>query len=549
MIALWQRLGTPAKARFALALLLSAFAGAFSVGLLGLSGWFLTASAAAGIAGVGLSFNHLFPSAGVRGLAFGRVLARYGEQLVGHDATLSASADLRPALFKSMAEASNGVRPLAAGELSSLLDDVSAAEASFLRVAAPAVGVFSGACVALGFAAALNLWVAIAGVVVFAIGGVGLPFLSSIRARRRAAELASAREALRADAANLVENLLELEILGSLERLSSALAQRAASVELQDAGIAGAWRPVAAFNAFAGCAFAFGILSLGGQPALAVGAALALIAAFEASGTMTKVMDAIPRAAASIERLTERFSRTGLMIDPPIAHAVSPQSLLPLRAIGLAAGAPDGPANAPIDLLIEPCSFTEISGPSGAGKTILMETLAHLRAPREGRVIYGGVDFARVRTAAVLAKCALAQQLPGFLPGTIKQALQLARPQATDEEILDALEVACLHDVIVQRSAVLETSISDFEASFSGGELRRLGIARALLAGPEMLLLDEPFAGLDLELSGQLATRLACWATRRNAAIVLVSHEFQALHWPGLSRQEIAVSSAMQLLD
>ena len=85
-------LGRPAKRRFALALLLSALAGASSIILLGLSGWFLTAAAVAGSAGAGYVFNHLYPSAGVRAAAFSRVLTKYGEQLIGHDATLSLSA-------------------------------------------------------------------------------------------------------------------------------------------------------------------------------------------------------------------------------------------------------------------------------------------------------------------------------------------------------------------------------------------------------------------------------------------------------------------------
>ncbi len=128
MIKLWIRLGKPGQTQFASALGLAALSGASAVFLLGLSGWFLTAAALAGLAGTGLIFNHLFPSAGVRAAAFSRVLSRYGEQLVGHDATLKLSATLRPQLFSAGALSMRGLTPLASADLSLLLDDVEAAE-------------------------------------------------------------------------------------------------------------------------------------------------------------------------------------------------------------------------------------------------------------------------------------------------------------------------------------------------------------------------------------------------------------------------------------
>ena len=151
MLKLWKLLGRPAKVRFGLALLLSALAGASSIALLGLSGWFLTAAAIAGSAGAGYVFNHLYPSAGVRGAAFSRVLTRYGEQLIGHDATLSLSAQLRPRLFAAGAATQRGFTSMPARELSSLIDDVDAAEAGFLRVYSPAAAVIASIAVALGF--------------------------------------------------------------------------------------------------------------------------------------------------------------------------------------------------------------------------------------------------------------------------------------------------------------------------------------------------------------------------------------------------------------
>ena len=149
MIKIWERLGAPAKAAFGWSIALSALAAVSGVVLIGLSGWFLTASALAGFAGAGMAFNHLYPSAGVRLAAFARVSARYGEQIVGHDAILRLSSALRPNLFERGARARRGMGAMASGELSALVDDVEAVEGGFLRIVLPALAIAASAILAV----------------------------------------------------------------------------------------------------------------------------------------------------------------------------------------------------------------------------------------------------------------------------------------------------------------------------------------------------------------------------------------------------------------
>ena len=105
MIALWTFLGRPAARSFVLAMTLSVLSSLLGIALLGLSGWFLAAAAAAGASGASYAFNHLYPSTGVRTIAVGRVASRYAEQLVGHEATLEVSAAIRPLVFERIARA------------------------------------------------------------------------------------------------------------------------------------------------------------------------------------------------------------------------------------------------------------------------------------------------------------------------------------------------------------------------------------------------------------------------------------------------------------
>ncbi|HRX40563.1 MAG TPA: hypothetical protein P5072_14090, partial [Parvularculaceae bacterium] len=137
------------RRRFALAALLGAVAAASSVVLLALSGWFIVASAVAGVAGGALAFNYLFPSAGVRGAAFTRVLGKYGEQLAGHDAILALSARLRSRLFERIARSTPGGVAPGAEELSLIADHVEAVEGAFLRVVLPAVSTATAALIAI----------------------------------------------------------------------------------------------------------------------------------------------------------------------------------------------------------------------------------------------------------------------------------------------------------------------------------------------------------------------------------------------------------------
>ena len=149
-----------------------------------------------------------------------------------------------------------------------------------------------------------------------------------------------------------------------------------------------------------------------------------------------------------------------------------------------------------------------------------------------GMVSYGGVEGADVRIASVLEKVAMSPQMPAFLPGTVADQLRLARPEASDAEMRNALETALADEFVFSRPEGLESLIGEGGAAFSGGELRRLGLARALLAEPELLILDEPFAGLDAALSDRLAARLSGWLAGGQRAILILQHKADGRAWP-----------------
>ena len=536
MLKLWSALGAPGRLQFGLAMGLAAVASIAGVALMGLSGWFLVAGALAGAAGAGHSFNHLFPSAGVRGAAFTRVLGRYGEQLAGHDAILSLSAQLRPRIFEAGARSRRGLSPMASADLTALVDDMDAAEGAFLKVVLPGIGVISGFVIALGLALASDVVLFALAVLAAALTAGALPYLAVQAAHRRAAVLSLQADGARADVARLIENATELDVYGALSRYAGEAEATLRRWQIESEALERPFRGLSALLSAVGVGM--GVLALWraavtqGDLPMAAGAALALMAAFEAASAMLKVMEAAPKAKAASDRLAARLEG-GAAWDAPPETAQAVDSVFPLEARGLTvSAAPGAPQTPVVSFRIEAGSVTQLTGASGVGKSTLAEALMRLHPVAPGMVRYGGVEACGVRIASVLERISMSPQMPAFLPGTVADQLRLARPEANEEEMRAALAGALADEFVFARTEGLESLVGEGGAGFSGGELRRLGLARALLAEPELLILDEPFAGLDKALADRLAASLSDWLADGQRAILILQHKVDGRGWP-----------------
>lgn len=549
MIRLWTLLGQPARTKFILALILSAGAGAFGIGLLGLSGWFLTAAALAGVAGAGYVFNHLYPSAGVRGAAFGRVLTRYGEQIVGHDATLSLSARLRPVLFAASANRQRGLTPMPAGELSALIDDVDAAEAGFLRVLSPAAAILASILVALGFAFSADFLAGLIALIGFGLTGLALPYLAVRKTKGIAETTARQAENARAQTARLIENAIELDVIGALGRESKAACDRVSDWIRIQAENETRYLSIAALTRISGIALALFVLwrALTGPAdlALAVGAALAMIAAFDATATMVNLLEAVNRSGEAATRLCGWLETRDVPWNPSEDKARPIDTVFPLQAEELIVqAAPAAPRIGPLSFSLVSGVVMEVIGPSGSGKSTLAETLMRLHPAISGKLSYAGTSAGDVRMASILTHIAMAPQFPAFLPGSLKEQFQLADPNVSDETIKLALHTACADSFVYARKEGLNVRFGEDDFPFSGGELRRLGIARALVTNPDILILDEPFAGLEPALVKRLSDELCDWASRSDHSLIILTHEPSDQPFVGLHHQILRVSRA-----
>lgn len=496
----------------ALAMLLAVLAAAAGVALLAVSGWFLTGAAIAGAGGVAAAreFNYLLPSAAIRAFAVIRTLGRYGERLFSHRAALFALAELRPALFARLAAAAPEAalaRP--AGEVAAQLgSDVDALEDAVVRrvtlpgaLAAAALGLVTALLAGPGSALALLAGLATMRLSARGLAGGGL----KAQARARAEALTRLKSAF----AEYAACPAEIAVYGLSPRIAAAMAVDARQLEAARLAIVRREALAQAAQLVLAALTVAGVLALAesGAP-VAAAAGLAGAAAADAWSGLGRSDLQAPAVAEAMRRLD---GLAGLPDRMPSQSVPVPAGPLVIEAgdrrCVLAGG-----------------ERLRIAGASGAGKSRLLGTLQGLRRDAPERVWIGGVDVRDLGLDGLRGIFAIAPQDAGLIAGTVADNLRLARPGVTEDEMWAALETACLADVVRALPHGLWQWLGADGAQLSGGQRKRLSLARALLAGRPWLLLDEPSEGLDPATARQIAANLAAWLEDSGTGLILVSH-------------------------
>lgn len=484
---------------------------AATVLLLGLSGWFLTAAALAAATGAAHVFNYMLPAVGIRLLAIVRTGARYGERLTGHDAALGMLARIRPALFAAIAAAAPGEAfRFSTGEASArLVQDVAVIEAAVVRRSARwSLGGAALSAAALALLGGVGVMIAVVAVIELTIA------LATRLARRMRVSAQATLQAngtlkdLLADygaaAAELRCYDLEPRALADVARASNALA--AAHLANADAA---SWLDLLQAAAIAiAASIAFVLAMPAGAP---IAALAALAAAMGVDGAAPLIRDIAQRAsvATATARLDEILGQPqGDLADA--AHALPTKPGLWLANLG--------------GEMLPPGARVAIQGPSGCGKTSLIEKLMALRPASRGTASVGGVDIVDIAPAQRATAFALAPQDAQLLAGTVRENLLLADPEATDEALWSALHDAVLDERIAALPHGLDSWIGENGARLSGGERRRLSLARALLSRAPWLLLDEPTEGLDPQTEASVLERVGARIARTGQGVLIVTH-------------------------
>ncbi len=480
--------------------------------LLGLSGWFITGAALAGLGGVLAvqAYNYMLPSALIRLLAIARTASRYGERYYSHKAALNALAAVRARLFDFILSARD-VRAFSAGDaVTRLVQDIGALEDRLVRKPAlPAALSGGGAGLALTLLA--GPLVALVLLVILLVLPWAATYLSPRLLNQPAADLAEALGRLKADMIGYAQASPEVVAYGMAPALQQALEKQAQAAD------------AARMKLARGEAWIGALLTLGGGIAMAsamllsqeslpvrILAVLASAGAVEALGALVRgvMRDAVVKVG--LERLRSMAGMDEARRPANLGAAIEgAQLILP---------GPTGP------MLLEAGQRVAIIGRSGSGKTRLIEALTGLRPDDSEGICIDGELLSRLPFEAVRGLFALSPQDAALLSGTVRDNLNLARPGLEEQDMWQALEAACLADEVRAMPDGLDQWLGDGGMRLSGGQRKRLSIARALLAGRRWLVLDEPSEGLDLGTETRLMQGLERWLGQSGAGLILVTH-------------------------
>ena len=471
------------------------------VALLGLSGWFITAAAAAGLAGAGAVFDVFRPSALVRFLALGRAAARYGERMLTHDATLRALQTLRGQVLAGMLAAplSQMSRLRGAQALNRLTADIDALDGVPLRLVLP---VLAGVAAQIVAFAAL-WWLVAPEVALWVLAGslLGAALILTLAARRMlplSRRVEAAAQAFRARLIDLIGARRDLTVYGRLvaqvEAVQGAEARRLALRRELDR----ADRRAGAALGVLGAVVTAGALGIGMalvqagriEPAFAALGVFAALALGETLAPLRRAVSDLGRMADAARRVTAAPGAT----PPPTPLGPVGQGL---RVSGLTLLRPgtDAAVVSAVTFAAQPGQTLALVGPSGAGKSTLLLALAGLHPVAAGQITLAGRALSDWPEAALRDHLALLPQRSALMAGTVAEALHLAGP-ADDATLWSVLEAVQLADLVRTRGG-LPARIGPRGEGLSGGEARRLALARVILRHPQVLLLDEPTEGLD----------------------------------------------------
>ena len=484
----------------------------------------LMAASGAMIAGT-VAYGVLAAPLVLRGLGITRVVLRYLERLVTHDAMFRALADVRVWFFRKLALGSaGGLGFRQTGDLlARLVGDVEALDGLYLRILVPLAGavLLLPALVIIIAPTAPVLAVVVGGL--FLLAGFALPWFAARAAREAGVGLARSSGALRTAALDALTGLREVRAFAAEGRMLALVQAREAALLTAQHALSGrtAFASAAAFLCGQAAVLAV-LIAAGSNPVGAVAAAFLVVAAFEAIGGLPRAGALAGHAAAAARRVLEAADTPVPVPDPATPAPVPSGTRLRFDCVGFRWQPDRALVFDGLTLDIPQGARVALLGPSGAGKSTLAALMLKVAEPQQGRVLLGDADIAGLAADAVRARIGWLSQATHLFDDTIRANLLLARPNAGEADLWAALDAAKIGEVVRALPDGLDTWVGEGGARFSGGQGRRLALARALLSEAPILILDEPCAGLDADTERAFLTTLNDTAEGRT--VVLITH-------------------------
>lgn len=500
--------------------------------LMAISGWFIASMAVAGVAKS--SFNYFVPSAAIRLFAIGRTVGRYLERLLTHGAALRLLSQLRVWLFLKFAPLSPGVlEKYSGGELSARFrGDIDSLESLYIRIIAPLSTGLLTICAATVFVAVWCASAAAALLVFLVISGVILP----LAAQRLAEVHARASTRLSGDLRRVVTDGLEggdeLLLLDAMELHCQRVEKISADLISEQNGQAVKVALMSAANVLAAGAGVTAVLLLSSRAVISGGLPgpdlvmllLFAAAAFESAGGMAAAMMHYPAAAESARRILEIAEAANPVGEPSEAAAVPAEFSIYGTKVQFSYG--NNVVLRDFDLDLPFGSRVALIGRSGSGKSSLVEILLRFRE-YSGSIVLGGRELREYGADELRRSIAALPQEPHIFNTTIRENIILSNPEASAEEIAGVVHTAVLDEWLERLPDGLETRTGEGGREISGGEARRIALARTLLKDVPLYILDEPTEGLDSATEAKLLERLD--RRLQGRSLLLITHRPEPL--------------------
>ncbi|QQZ30276.1 thiol reductant ABC exporter subunit CydC [Thiothrix subterranea] len=508
-----------------------------NVGLMAVSGWFITAMAMAGVAGA--SMNYFTPAALIRLAAIVRTAGRYGERLVTHEATFRMLAELRVWFYERIEPLAPAVlEQYRSGDvLSRIRADIDTLNNVYLRLLVPVV---VAALAMLVFVVALLFYhplLALLELSLLLVAGVLIPWLMNRLGHEAGQQSVETAAQLRSALVNDLQGMGELLVYGAAD-------DHAAHVQQLSQTLAAQQQTLSRLNGVAQGALGlcanlamWGMLVLAiplvrdhtiAPPELAMLALFAL-ASFEAVLPLPLAFQSLGETLAAARRIFSLADQVAAVTEPAHPQAVPERLDFALRELGFRYQ-PQG--DAVLDGLT--LDFPQghklaIVGVTGAGKSTLTSLLLRFREPSSGELLLGGQAISQYSGEALRQHIAVVPQQTHLFNTTLRENLLLAKRDATDMELEAVCRTALIHDFITQQPQGYATWVGETGVRLSGGQAKRVAIARALLKPARLLILDEPTEGLDPETATQVMTNILAHVARNGQSLLLITHRAHGL--------------------
>ena len=501
-----------------------------NVSLMALSGWFIASMAIAGAAGV--SMNYFTPGAGIRAFAITRTVGRYAERVITHEATFRLLSELRHWFYLHLEPLAPAIlQNYHSGDLlSRIRADIDALENLYLRIIAPVIVALIAGTLFIAFLSLYDSRLALVELLLLSFAGVIVPLIINRISRDPGTKIINISTTLRTNVVDSVQGLGELLIYGAAEKQAQKiddLSQNLLQQQTKMARYNGISQAVLSLSAnIAMLAVVIICIPLVNEsilsPANLAMIALFTLASFEVVQTLPLAFQTLPETLVAARRIFAIVDTKPQVAEPETDSPKTSNYNIEFDKVTFSYN--DNTANA-----LEDFSFTltqgsrlGIIGSSGVGKSSIIALLLRFWKPNAGTIRFGEHDIKRYKGDDIRQYFSVVTQHSSFFNNTIKRNLLLANRQATNEQLERVCRVTQIHDFIETLPEKYDTWVGEAGLKLSGGQLKRLTIARALLKDSPVLILDEPGEGLDNKTEKNVLD--AVFDYKKDSSILLITH-------------------------